>query len=82
MYIESQQAILSATQFVIEMNRFVKDPQASPLPHVRMQELHERIDHLVEYASGKPHEGSGQTVDAEATAARALRCMSVVKLNR
>jgi hypothetical protein len=82
LFIESQQAILSATQFVIEMNRFVKDPEAHAAPIQQMQELHTRIDGLITFARGRTHEATGQNTDPEATAAQALRCMSIVKLNR
>jgi hypothetical protein len=82
LFIESQQAILSATQFVIEMNRFVKDPKLHAAPIQQMQELHTRIDGLITFARGRTHEATSKTADPEATAAQALRCMSIVKLNR
>jgi len=82
LFIESQQAILSATQFVIEMNRFVKDPEAYAAPVQQMQELHTRIDGLITFARGRTQEATTQTIGPEATAAQALRCMSIVKLNR
>lgn len=82
LYIESQQAILSATEFVIEMNRFVKNPETQTAPVQQMQELHTRIDGLITFASDRTHEATFQTTDPEATAAQALRCMSIVKLNR
>lgn len=64
------------------MNRFVKNPEAHAAPIQQMQDLHTRIDGLVTFARGKTHEMTTQTADPEATAARALRCMSIVKLNR
>ena len=64
------------------MNRFVKDPEAHAAPVQQMQELHTRIDGLITFARGRTHEATTQTTDLEATAAQALRCMSVVKLNR
>jgi hypothetical protein len=82
LYIESQRAILSATQFVIEMNRFVKDPKAHAAPLQQMQELHTRIDGLVTFANGRSHKMMAQDTNPEETAAQALRCMSTVKLNR
>jgi len=82
LYIESQQAILSATQFVIDMNRFVKSPEEYAAPVEQMQEIHTRIDGLVAFANGKSHETIVQAFDPETTAAQALRCMSIVKLNR
>jgi len=82
LFIESQQAILSATQFVIEMNRFVKEPETHAAPVQQMQELHTRIDGLITFARERTHEATSQTTDPEATAAQALRCMSIVKLNR
>ena len=82
LYIESQQVILAATQFVISMNRFVKDPEANTVPSQEMQDLHSRIDSVVTLTNDGTHPELGQTTDPEATAARALRCMSIVKLNR
>lgn len=82
LYIESQQAILSATQFVMEMNQYVKDPQQHSLPFERMRGLHKHIDELITFANEVPLAHTQQPVDSEATAARALRCMSIVKLNR
>jgi hypothetical protein len=82
LYIESQRAILSATQFVIEMNRFVKDPKAHAAPLQQMQELHTRIDGLVTFANGRSHKMMAQDTNPEETAAQALRSMSTVKLNR
>lgn len=82
LYIESQQAILAATQFVISMNRFVKDPDSNVVPAQEMQDLHKRIDGLIPLTNEGAHTALGQTTNPEVTAARALRCMSVVKLNR
>jgi hypothetical protein len=82
LYIESQQVILAATQFVISMNRFVKDPEANTVPSQEMQDLHSRIDSVVTLTNDRAHPELGQNTDSEATAARALRCMSIVKLNR
>ena len=64
------------------MNRFVKDPEAHAAPIQQMQELHARIDGLITFASEGKNEINAQTTGPEATAAQALRCMSVVKLNR
>jgi hypothetical protein len=64
------------------MNRFVKDPEAHTAPVKQMQELHHRIDCLVTFASGRTHEAKVQAAGPEVTAAQALRCMSIVKLNR
>jgi hypothetical protein len=82
LYIESQQVILAATQFVINMNRFVKDPEANAVPSQEMQDLHTRIDGVVTMTNERAHSEPSQNNDPEATAARALRCMSIVKLNR
>jgi len=82
LYIESQQAILAATQFVISMNRFVKDPDANVVPSQEMQDLHSRIDDLVTLTNEEVRKEPSLATDPEATAARALRCMSIVKLNR
>lgn len=64
------------------MNRFVKDPETNAAPLQQMQDLHTRIDGLVTFANGRTHEAIAQATDPEVTAAQALRCMSVVKLNR
>ncbi|KAM0715677.1 hypothetical protein Q7P37_009176 [Cladosporium fusiforme] len=81
LYIDSQQAILAATQFVIEMNQYVKEPQNYPMPFEKMQNLHRHIDELILFANQEPLVNPQQPTDPEATAARALRCMSIVKLN-
>lgn len=73
---------MAATQFVIKMNRFVKDPEAHAAPIEQMQELHTRIDGLLAFAHGRTHSAAVQFTNPEETAARALRCMSIVKLNR
>lgn len=82
LYIESQQAILAATQFVIKMNQFVKNSEAHAAPVEQMQELHTRIDGLLAFAHGRTHTATVQVPSPEQTAAQALRCMSIVKLNR
>ena len=82
LYIESQQVILAATKFVISMNRFVKDPEANTVPSQEMQDLHTRIDGVVTLTNEEARTELNQNNDPEATAARALRCMSIVKLNR
>jgi len=65
------------------MNRFVKDPEANAVPSQEMQDLHSRIDGLVTLTNEEAQtEQSRQATDPEGTAARALRCMSIVKLNR
>lgn len=74
--------ILAATQFVISMNSFVKDPDANAVPSQEMQDLHSRIDRVVTSTNEGAHPELSQSTDPEATAARALRCMSTVKLNR
>lgn len=82
LFIESQQAILSATQFVIEMNHFVQDPENSEMPVQKMQDLHTLIDNLIVAADQTPVDTAPTPTDPEGTAARALHCLSVVKLNR
>lgn len=47
-----------------------------------MRGLHKRIDDLITFANEDPLAHTQHSVDSEATAARALRCMSIVKLNR
>lgn len=64
------------------MNRFVENPETQTAPVQQMQELHTRIDGLITFAGGRTHEVTLQTTDPEATAAQALGCMSIVKLNR
>lgn len=64
------------------MNRFVKNPEEHAAPVEQMQEIHTRIDGLVAFANGKTHDAMVQATDPEVTAAQALRCMSIVKLNR
>lgn len=82
LFIESQQTILSATQFVIEMNRHTNDFQEHMLPLKDMHDLHHRIDGLLVIAKQHTRIRTNNPDDPEAIAAQALRSMSIVKLNR
>lgn len=52
------------------------------MPVQKMQDLHTLIDNLIVAADQTPVDTAPTPTDPEATAARALHCMSVVKLNR
>lgn len=52
------------------------------MPFEKMHSLHKHIDELILFANQEPLATSPQSTDPEVTAAQALRCMSIVKLNR
>ncbi|KAI0401860.1 hypothetical protein F4802DRAFT_609148 [Xylaria palmicola] len=82
-FVQSQQAILAATQFVIEFNRVRKAGTDMTRIYHRMQQLEESLQPLI--AQSESWYGScslTQPVDrGEAVVAHALRCMSRIKLN-
>ncbi|KAI0506145.1 hypothetical protein F5B22DRAFT_639462 [Xylaria bambusicola] len=82
-FVRSQQAILAATQFVIEFNKVRETGADMTRIYTRMQELERLLEPLINqtesWASDFP---IAQPVDRnEAVMANALRCMSRIKLN-
>ncbi|GAP92301.1 putative C6 zinc finger domain-containing protein [Rosellinia necatrix] len=82
-FVRSQQAILAATQFVIEFNKARKTGSGMTRIYQRMQELEKLLEPLIIQSESWPSNYSlTQPVDrSEAVLANALRCMSRIKLN-
>ncbi|KAF2968271.1 hypothetical protein GQX73_g5331 [Xylaria multiplex] len=82
-FVRSQQAILAATQFVIDFNKVRKAGTDMSRIYNRMQELERLLEPLiVQSESWSSNYSLVQPVDpSEAVLANALRCMSRIKLN-
>ncbi|KAI8632443.1 C6 zinc finger domain-containing protein [Xylariaceae sp. FL1651] len=82
-FVQSQQAILAATQFVIEFNKARKAGTDMTRIFNRMQDLERMLEPLIIQSESWPSNCSlTQPVDrGEAVLAHALRCMSRIKLN-
>ncbi|KAI0539283.1 hypothetical protein GGR58DRAFT_524825 [Xylaria digitata] len=82
-FVRSQQAILAATQFVIDFNKIRKAGTDMSRIYNRMQELERLLEPLIVQSESWPSDDSlVQPVDpTEAVLANALRCMSRIKLN-
>lgn len=82
-FVRSQQAILAATQFVIDFNKTRKAGTDMTRIYHRMQELEVLLEPLITQSESWPSNYlSTQPVDrSEAVLANALRCMSRIKLN-
>ncbi|TGJ85960.1 hypothetical protein E0Z10_g2824 [Xylaria hypoxylon] len=82
-FVRSQQAILAATQFVIDFNKVRKAGTDMSRIYNRMQELEGLLEPLIVQSESWPSNYSlVQPVDpSEAVLASALRCMSRIKLN-
>lgn len=83
LFIKSQQAILSATQFVRQLNDALETGSDMLLVYERMQELHSLVGGLITSTEQWPHvSGSASPVDAsESVVASSLKAMSKIKLN-
>ncbi|KAI3334794.1 hypothetical protein F4824DRAFT_511556 [Ustulina deusta] len=82
-FVRSQQAILAATQFVIDFNKVRRAGTDMTRIYNRMQELEGLLAPLIVQSESQPCDYSlAQPVDRnEAVLANALRCMSRIKLN-
>ncbi|KAI0203977.1 hypothetical protein F4808DRAFT_416467 [Astrocystis sublimbata] len=82
-FVRSQQAILAATQFVIDFNKVRKAEGDMTRIYNRMRELEGLLEPLITQSeSWSTNYSLTQPVDhSEATVAHALRCMSRIKLN-
>ncbi|TRX97796.1 hypothetical protein FHL15_001551 [Xylaria flabelliformis] len=80
---DPQQAILAATQFVIDFNKVRKAEADMTRIYARMQELEGLLEPLIiQSESWSSNYSLTQPVDrSEAVVANALRCMSRIKLN-
>ncbi|KAF6820326.1 C6 zinc finger domain-containing protein [Colletotrichum musicola] len=83
-YIQAQQAILSATQFVIELNKTVKSGGDMTRIYARMKEMEQYLEPLNTAADSWVLQSTTTTpVDpTEEVLSRSLRCMARIKLNR
>ncbi|TDZ16665.1 Sorbicillinoid biosynthetic cluster transcription factor sor3 [Colletotrichum orbiculare MAFF 240422] len=82
-YIQAQQAILSATQFVIELNKTVKSGGDMTRIYERMKEMETSLEPLTTLADAWVLLSTTTTpVDpTEEVLSRSLRCMARIKLN-
>lgn len=82
-FIKSQQTILSATQFVVDLNQAMEQKANLCFLCDRMQELHSVLEPLVASSENWCRESwsSGPSDAPEAIVAHSLRCMSKIKLN-
>ncbi|POS73014.1 hypothetical protein DHEL01_v208588 [Diaporthe helianthi] len=82
-YIQAQRAILASTQFVIELNKAVRDnADMSPI-YERMKELEALIEPLLSHSETwlLTSTTTSPVAPGEAVVARSLRCMASIKLN-
>ncbi|KAJ8116429.1 hypothetical protein ONZ43_g4440 [Nemania bipapillata] len=82
-FVRAQQAILAATQFVIDFNKVRKAGSDMTRIYNRMRELESLLEPLITQSESWPSNYMlTQPVDrSEAVLANALRCMSRIKLN-
>ncbi|KAL0933961.1 C6 zinc finger domain-containing protein [Colletotrichum truncatum] len=82
-YIQAQQAILSATQFVIELNKTVKSGGDMTRIYSRMKDMEQYLEPLNAVADSWILQSTTTTpVDStEEVLSRSLRCMARIKLN-
>ena len=83
-FIQCQRTILSATQFVVDLNRAMEQKSSLGFLCDRMQELHGVIEPLVASSESwcPQYSTSSSLHSSEAVAAHSLRCMSKIKLHR
>ncbi|WYZ35836.1 hypothetical protein EsH8_X_000483 [Colletotrichum jinshuiense] len=82
-YIQAQQAILSATQFVIELNKAVKSGSDMTRIYTRMKEMEQYLEPLNAVADSWILQSTTTTPldPTEEVVSRSLRCMARIKLN-
>ncbi|KAK2608271.1 hypothetical protein N8I77_006892 [Diaporthe amygdali] len=82
-YIQAQRAILAATQFVIELNKAVRDNADMNPIYERMKELEALLEPLLAKSETWPLTSTTASPvgPGEAVVARSLRCMASIKLN-
>ncbi|EFQ35862.1 uncharacterized protein GLRG_11053 [Colletotrichum graminicola M1.001] len=83
LYIQAQQAILSATQFVIELNKTVKSGGDMTSIYARMKEMEQYLEPLNAMADSWILQSTTTTPldPTEEVLSRSLRCMARIKLN-
>ncbi|WQF86453.1 Putative zn(2)Cys(6) fungal-type DNA-binding domain-containing protein [Colletotrichum destructivum] len=82
-FIQAQQAILSATQFVIELNKTVKSGGDMTRIYTRMKEMEQYLEPLNAMADSWILQSTTTTPldPTEEVLSRSLRCMARIKLN-
>ncbi|KAL2284140.1 hypothetical protein FJTKL_09122 [Diaporthe vaccinii] len=82
-YIQAQRAILAATQFVIELNKAVRDNAEMNPIYERMKELEALLEPLLSHSETwlLTSTTNSPVAPGEAVVARSLRCMASIKLN-
>ncbi|KAJ0158545.1 hypothetical protein CTA2_11356 [Colletotrichum tanaceti] len=83
-YIQAQQAILSATQFVIELNKTIKSGGDMTRIYSRMKEMEQYLEPLNAMADSWILQSTTTAPldPTEEVLSRSLRCMARIKLNR
>lgn len=84
LYIQAQRSILAATQFVIELNKAVKENADMYPIYERMKELERFLEPLLSHCEAwlLTSTTTSPVDPTEAVVARSLRCMASIKLNR
>lgn len=83
-YIQAQRAILAATQFVIELNKAVKENGDMNPIYEKMKDLEKFLEPLLAQSEAwlLTSTVTSPVDPTEAVVARSLRCMASIKLNR
>lgn len=82
-YIQAQRAIMAATQFVIELNKAVRDNADMNPIYERMKDLEGLLEPLLAHSETwlLTSTTMSPVAPGEAVVARSLRCMASIKLN-
>ncbi|KKY31140.1 putative c6 zinc finger domain-containing protein [Diaporthe ampelina] len=82
-YIQAQRAIMAATQFVIELNKAVRDNADLNPIYEHMKELEALLEPLLSHSETwmLTSTTTSPVAPGEAVVARSLRCMASIKLN-
>lgn len=82
-FLSAQQAILAATQFILDQNKALETKSNISYVYEKMEELNSRLDPLLMRADAWFTNSSIMPVDAsEAVVALALKSVARIKLNR
>lgn len=82
-FLSAQQAILAATQFILDQNKALETKSNISYVYERMEELNSRLDPLLMRADAWSTDSSIMPVDAsEVVVALALKSIARIKLNR
>lgn len=75
---------MSATQFVIELNRCLKSRSNMPYIYDRMQKLNDWVQSILKKADSSPPiiASPDGSYTSEAIVAQSIRCISRIKLHR